>query len=79
LNKINVNEGDRKGNVERWMLDIEAEMKASLKDIGKRALTEYPTTVRTDWMRKWPGQMVLAISQIFWTNEVEKSLENGTL
>ena len=25
LNKINVNEGDRKGNVELWMLDIEAQ------------------------------------------------------
>ena len=38
LNKINVNEGDRKGNVEKWMLDIESAMRAGLKDLAKRAL-----------------------------------------
>lgn len=29
--KIDVNEGEKKGNVERWMLEIEKVMKASLK------------------------------------------------
>lgn len=77
--KIDVNEGDRKGNVEKWMLDIEAQMRGTLKDISKKALTAYPTTVRTDWTKMWPGQIVLAISQIFWTNEVEKALEKGNL
>jgi dynein heavy chain len=79
LDKIDVNEGDRKGNVELWMLDIEAAMRACLKDIAKRARQEYPAMVRTEWMRKWPGQCVLAVSQIVWTNEVERSLAAGKL
>ena len=32
LKKIDVNEGDRKGNVEKWMLDVESQMIASLKN-----------------------------------------------
>ena len=40
-----------KGNVEMWMLDIEAEMRACLKDFCTKALERYPTMVRTEWMR----------------------------
>jgi len=29
--KIDVNEGDKKGNVEKWMLEIEKVMRMSLK------------------------------------------------
>lgn len=35
LKQINVEEGDRKGNVEKWMLDVESEMMGSLKDLAK--------------------------------------------
>jgi dynein heavy chain len=33
--KIDVNEGDKKGNVEKWMLEIESQMISSLKDLAK--------------------------------------------
>jgi len=39
--KVDVNEGDKKGNVEKWMLEIEAVMKRSLKNICKESLTAY--------------------------------------
>lgn len=35
IKDINVEEGDRKGNVEKWMLDVEAQMMGSLKDLAK--------------------------------------------
>lgn len=79
LKKIDVNEGERKGNVEKWMLDIEDQMKSSLKDLCKKSLQAYPNTVRTEWAKMWPGQIVLAGSQIFWTTEVEKAITNGEL
>lgn len=77
LKPIDVNEGDRKGNVENWMLDIEAQMIASLKKLANDALACYPTTKRTDWSTMFPGQIVLAISQIFWTTEVEQAISKG--
>mmetsp|Transcript_20668 Transcript_20668/g.31553 ORF Transcript_20668/g.31553 Transcript_20668/m.31553 type:complete len:698 (-) Transcript_20668:2978-5071(-) len=74
MKKIDVNEGDKKGNVEKWMLEIESQMITSLRDLAKQALTSYTNTPRTDWSRMWPGQVVLAISQIYWTTEVEKAI-----
>ena len=76
LRKVDVNEGDKKGNVEKWMLEIEAQMITSLRDLAKQALVSYPKTLRTEWSRMFPGQIVLAISQIFWTTEVEKAISD---
>lgn len=77
LKKIDVNEGDKKGNVEIWMLEIEAFMIAALKMLSSTSLDTYPKTPRTEWSKMYPGQIVLAISQIFWTKEVEAALEAG--
>ena len=49
--KVDVNEGDKKGNVEKWMLEIENVMKKSLKKICKDSMGTYATTKRTDWVR----------------------------
>jgi dynein heavy chain len=49
--KVDVNEGDKKGNVEKWMLEIENMMKKSLKKICKDSMATYATTKRTDWVR----------------------------
>lgn len=57
--KVDVNEGDKKGNVELWMLDIEAQMIACLKTLAKQALDSYPKTQRTEWSKQYPGQIVL--------------------
>ena len=76
MKKINVEEGDRKGNVEKWMLDVEAQMMGSLKDLAKRALESYPKMERTEWSKLWPGQIVLAVSQIYWTEEVEQAIKD---
>ena len=71
LKAINVNEGDRKGNVEKWMLDIEECMIKCLTSLNKNAIAEYTKMERTEWSKLFPGQVILAASQIFWTKEVE--------
>ena len=75
VKKIDVNEGDKKGNVEKWMLEIESMMITSLKDLAKSAIASYPNTQRTEWSKMYPGQIVLCISQIFWTTEVEQAIK----
>jgi len=69
--KIDVNEGDKKGNVEKWMLEIEKVMRQSLKMLTHESLNDYYTVKRTEWVAKWPGQVVLAVDQIDWTTGVE--------
>lgn len=34
---------------------------------------------RTDWVLKWPGQLVVAGCQTNWTIEVSEALEKGNL
>lgn len=53
--KVDVNEGEKKGNVEKWMLEIEAQMKKSLMKICKEGMISYPHTKRIDWVKQWPG------------------------
>ena len=74
LKKVDVNEGEKKGNVEKWMLEIETQMIGSLRDLAKSALLSYPETDRVAWTSMYPGQIVLGVSQVFWTTEVEKAI-----
>jgi dynein heavy chain len=62
LKKIDVNEGDRKGNVEKWMLDIEDQMIKTLRELTKSAIAEYANNEKTEWSKLFPGQIVLAAS-----------------
>ncbi|GAB1605521.1 dynein axonemal heavy chain 1-like isoform X5 [Argonauta hians] len=67
------------GNVECWMLSIEESMKESLRLIIKYALEAYPQSTRTNWVLEWPGQVVIAVCQTFWTEGVTEGLMSGTI
>ncbi|XP_032892704.1 dynein heavy chain 1, axonemal [Amblyraja radiata] len=67
------------GNVEDWLLEVEKMMKASVKDNIRRSLKTYPETLRTEWVLIWPGQVVIAGCQTFWTMEVAEALQIGDL
>ncbi|NWV36400.1 DYH1 protein, partial [Grantiella picta] len=66
-------------NVEDWLLEVEKSMKASVRDNIERSVGVYPETPRTAWVLQWPGQVVIAGCQIFWTKEVSEALEAGDL
>ncbi|XP_065097060.1 dynein axonemal heavy chain 1 [Paramisgurnus dabryanus] len=67
------------GNVENWLREVEESMKASVRDNISRSLQAYVENPRTDWVLSWPGQVVIAGCQTFWTQEVSESLEKGDL
>ncbi|XP_010013568.1 PREDICTED: dynein heavy chain 1, axonemal-like, partial [Nestor notabilis] len=66
-------------NVEDWLLEVEKTMKASVRDNIERSIGVYPETPHTTWVLQWPGQVVIAGSQIFWTKEMSEALEAGDL
>ncbi|KAM7358701.1 dynein heavy chain 3, axonemal isoform 1-T1 [Cochliomyia hominivorax] len=67
------------GLVELWLKEVESTMLDSVKEQMKFAWDDYFTVERIKWVVSWPGQVVLGISCMAWTYEVEEAIENQTL
>lgn len=53
-----------KGNVERWLLELEAMQWQSVRTQVTLSLKEYPMIPREQWVLNWPAQAVLGVSQV---------------
>ena len=75
-----INPADSRGSVELWLLLVEAAMKRACAKSMDEAMVAYPKAAqRSQWAVEWPGQIVLAVTVIMWTMEVEATLrERGT-
>jgi dynein heavy chain len=66
-----------KGNVERWLLEIESIQWDSLRSLTVASLDEYEKIPRKEWILRWPAQVILGVSCVYWTAEVTISLSSG--
>ncbi|XP_023571557.1 dynein heavy chain 12, axonemal isoform X6 [Octodon degus] len=67
-----------RGAVEKWLIQVEDLMLRSIHDVIAAARLAYPESARRDWVREWPGQVVLCVSQMFWTSETQEVISDGT-
>ena len=65
------------GAVEKWLVQVERVMQASIHEHVTKGMKSYPETPREKWILDWPGQIVICVSQIFWTKEVEAAIREG--
>lgn len=49
----------------------------SVKRCIERAIKDFHRKPREKWVLDWPGQVVLCVSQIFWTMGIEKAMKSG--
>ncbi|RYG70357.1 hypothetical protein EON64_00405, partial [archaeon] len=66
-----------KGNVEKWLLEIESVQWESIRTLTVASIAEYPMISRKQWILNWPAQVVLGVSCVYWTNEVTAALREG--
>ena len=64
------------GAVEKWLYDVEKMMIASLRDVMAKGYEAYKSIPREQWVLEWPGQIVLAVTQIYWTAEIELTYQS---
>lgn len=69
----------RQGMVEKWLAEVEDNMIISVKQVMFKSYQAYAETPRKRWVLDWPGQVVLCISQTYWTSEVTEAIEEGSL
>ena len=76
LDKISPRE--YKSNVEQWLMKVEEQMRASLQKVTEDSLSDLTETriKRTEWVRKWPGQVIISVSQTVWTSTIESRVES---
>eukprot|EP01028_Stygiella_incarcerata_P004265 TRINITY_DN1920_c0_g2_i1.p1 TRINITY_DN1920_c0_g2~~TRINITY_DN1920_c0_g2_i1.p1 ORF type:complete len:4143 (+),score=1128.32 TRINITY_DN1920_c0_g2_i1:148-12576(+) len=65
------------GNVEQWLLQVEEVMILSLQDIFLKSIHNRGSADYEKWVLSWPGQVILGVSQLFWTKDVESFLEKS--
>ena len=59
-----------RGQVEKWLLELEKTMKKSIRNQILASSEAYTTTVRHEWVLHWPGQCIQSISVTYWTIEI---------
>ncbi|XRB21521.1 dynein axonemal heavy chain [Pseudoscourfieldia marina] len=65
-----------RGNVEMWLGQVEQAMQMNLKRLAKQAFVDYLTVPRPEWVLQQPAQIVLAISQHYWVQDVEAAIQS---
>jgi dynein heavy chain len=58
-------------------MQVEAGMVESMQEVCRKGLDAYPATARSSWVLEWPSQVVLAVSAIFWTQEVSEAMQGA--
>eukprot|EP00949_MAST-11_sp_MAST-11-sp1_P001615 g1615.t1 len=73
-----INPNDAGGCVEIWLDQIQNIMRKEVAlqyDLTMKSYAEYEARAeRTQWIPLWPGQLVLGVSQTYWTQETTAAL-----
>lgn len=66
-----------RGQVEKWLVELETDMKKSVHNMVSLAINDYPKQKRDAWVLLWPGQTV--ITHLLLTSVVLQEFALGTM
>lgn len=62
-----------------WMGEIETMMRRSVRHVTEVAVKAYPKTKRNQFVLEHAAMVVLAVTQYYWTLQVEEALQKDGL
>lgn len=65
-----------RGPIEGWLKTLETQMKRALQAIAGDAFACFESMPYDEWTASFPGQIVIAISQVFFTQLVHDNIQN---
>jgi dynein heavy chain, axonemal len=65
--------------VERWLIEAEAGMRSTLSTILRASFAAHAAVPRAQWLRSWPGQIVLAVDGLIWAGHTEAAIAGATI
>ncbi|XP_076664543.1 dynein axonemal heavy chain 7 [Andrena cerasifolii] len=68
-----------RGQVEKWLLDLERSMLKSVRAQVIKAKDAYAKQARSQWALHWPGQTVICVSKLYWTADVTNALSGSSV
>jgi len=72
-----INPNEAGGCVEIWLDQIQNIMRKTVAHAFDLAIADYSKRERTAWLQEWPGQIVLGVSQTYWTQECTTAISEG--
>eukprot|EP00898_Chlorokybus_atmophyticus_P003847 jgi/Chlat1/4463/Chrsp29S04567 len=75
--KDNIKPAAANGAVEKWLLLVESGMVECIQNQCELSVAAYATVPREEWVLAWPGQVVLVVSAIYWTQQVTAAVNAG--
>lgn len=73
LTQKNIKAG--RGQVEGWLVALEKEMYSTLRKLAKDCVIDHEKRSRTSWIFEHPVQLILIVSQMYWSRSIEKALD----
>ncbi|KAF4654403.1 hypothetical protein FOL47_009992, partial [Perkinsus chesapeaki] len=64
-----------RGNVEKWLLEVEEYMVKSMHAVMKKGFIDYPEQPRKEWVAEKEAQVVSCVGMIMWCAETERILQ----
>jgi len=75
--KETISTAKARGQVEKWLLELEGVMTASVHKVIAESMVDYQKRRRVVWVASWMGQAVLAVSMLYWTQHIHRSIVEG--
>ena len=72
-----ISTAEARGAVEKWLIHVERVMILSVKEVVQNAYVAYANDDRKNWVVSWPGQVVLCVSQSYWTTDVHEAIRSS--